>query len=92
MQDSVRSVRCMLNGFEGADIRLTTQCTSIGHTVFTCRRSKQLRRLGGLLSGKVAQAATHTWRDHSRLLLLVALVAHVACFAALSGQLHRRHQ
>ncbi|WIA20263.1 hypothetical protein OEZ85_006098 [Tetradesmus obliquus] len=56
------------------------------------RRSKQLRRLGGLLSGKVAQAATHTWRDHSRLLLLVALVAHVACFAALSGQLHRRHQ
>jgi hypothetical protein len=51
-----------------------------------------LKRLGGLLKSKVAQAATHTWRDHSRLLLLVVLVAHVACFAALSGQLDRRHQ
>jgi hypothetical protein len=45
-----------------------------------------------MLKSKVAQAATHTWRDRSRLMLLLVLVVHVAFFAVLAGQLDRRHQ
>lgn len=52
---------------------------------------KRLKKLSRMFSSSLAQAATNQWKKHTVVLLVVALVAHIVCFAVISTQLDARH-
>jgi HAMP domain-containing protein len=56
------------------------------------RRAKRLKKLNRMMQSTAAQQASNTWRLRTLVLLGILLVAHVACFAALTIQIDRRYQ
>jgi hypothetical protein len=56
------------------------------------RRAKRLKKLNRMMQSTAAQQASNAWRLRTLMLLGIVLVAHVACFAALTIQIDRRYQ
>eukprot|EP00775_Hariotina_reticulata_P009112 gene9112-9281_t len=56
------------------------------------RRAKRLKKLIRMMTSSVARASADRFKIHTYLLVLVAMLAHVACFAVLFTQIDARYQ
>jgi len=52
----------------------------------TCRRAKRLRKLTKMLTSRLAQTATYLFAQHTWIVLLLLMLAHIVCFAVLTIQ------
>jgi type VI protein secretion system component VasF len=62
------------------------------HLCAACRRAKRLKKLVRLLTGSAAQSTTLRFYQHTWVLVLLAIVAHVACFIALTLEINSRYE